>query len=136
MSGLNLTPAMLAVSQGNAQARLADAASAKALAKPAAGEKDPALWEASLKFEAMLMQQMMAAMRKTVPESGLISSGFANDMYNSMFDQAIAETGSTRGSLGIAEGIYRQMSAAAGINENPESADKVNTGGHAARSEE
>ena len=136
MSGLNLTPAMLSISESTAQTRLADAANAKTLARQGADGKDPALWEASLKFEAMLMQQMMAAMRKTVPESGMISSGFANDMYNSMFDQAIAETGSTRGSLGIAEGIYRQMSAAAGINENPESADKESTGGRAAGSEE
>ena len=136
MSGLNLTPAMLSMPEGNAQAQLKGASNARALARAAGNDRDPALWEASLKFEAMLMQQMMAAMRKTVPESGLMSSGFASDMYNSMFDQAIAETGSTRGSLGIAEGIYRQMSAAAGIKENPESADIGLKNGPAAGSEE
>ena len=136
MSEINLAPAMLAMSEGNTQTRLADAASARTHARSTGAEKDPELWQVSLKFEAMLMQQMMAAMRKTVPESELMPSGFAGDMYNSMFDQAIVETGSTRSSLGIAEGIYRQMSAVDQVNENPVPADINSKGSQAAKSEE
>ena len=98
MSEMNLTPAILAMSQGSTQARSQEAGNAKAQVQQDGHAKDPALWEVSLKFEAMLMQQMMSAMRKTVPQDGLMSAGFANDMYSSMFDQAIAETSSKSGS--------------------------------------
>lgn len=109
--GLDLAPSLLSISRESMQAQAREAAGAPA--RQHGREKDPALWEVSLKFEAMLMQQMISAMRKTVPESGLLPSGFAGDMYSSMLDQAIAETGSKSGGLGIAENIYRQMSAAA-----------------------
>ncbi len=135
MTSLNLTPAMLAMSQNTMQARAQEASGAKAAAQQDGNAKDADLWQASLKFEAMLIQQMMSAMRKTVPESGLLSSGFASDMYASMFDQAIAETSSKSGSLGIAENIYRQMNAGNQIKENPISAD-IDTDSRSARPEE
>lgn len=124
MSGINLTPAMMAAAQGSLQERAQEAGNAKASSHKNGQEKDPALWEVSLKFEAMLMQQMMSAMRKTVPQDGVISSGFANEMYTSMFDQAVAETSSKTGSMGIAESIYRQMSGDNFAKANPISADK------------
>ena len=71
--------------------------------------RDPKLWETCLKFESLLLQQMMSAMRKTVPKSDLLPTGFANDMYNSMFDDVVAEAGSQRSSLGIASNMYRQL---------------------------
>ncbi|OIO68421.1 MAG: hypothetical protein COW19_03760 [Zetaproteobacteria bacterium CG12_big_fil_rev_8_21_14_0_65_55_1124] len=71
--------------------------------------RDPKLWETCLKFEALLLQQMMTAMRKTVPKSELMPSGFANDMYNSMFDNVVSEAGSQRSTLGIASNMYRQL---------------------------
>ncbi len=81
--------------------------------------KDERLWKISLQFEAMLIQQMMSAMRKTVPESELLPSKFANDTYSSLFDQAISDSASKRGSLGIAKSVYRQLSHQA----QPTSAD-------------
>lgn len=132
-----MAPALLAMSQGNIEARAAEAGSARSAAKPGDSDKDPALWEVSLKFEAMLMQQMMSSMRKTVPDSGALTSGFAGNMYSSMFDQAIAETGSKSGSLGIAESIYRQMSEAGSTQAkaNPVSAD-IDSGSPTARPKE
>ena len=135
MTGLNSTPAMLAMAQSTMHAQAQEAGSAKAPVQQGGNAKDPALWEVSLKFEAMLMQQMMSAMRKTVPQDGLLSSGFANDMYSSMFDQAIAEAGSKSGSLGIAENIYRQMNANNSTKANPISAD-IDMDGLSTRSEE
>ncbi len=71
--------------------------------------KDSGLWQVSLRFEALFLQQIMSAMHKTVPHSGLLPSGFADDMYRSMLDQAIADTAGHRSSLGIARDIYRQL---------------------------
>jgi len=135
MTGLNSTPAMFAMGQNTMQTRAQETATAKAPAQQDGNAKDPALWEVSLKFEAMLMQQMMTAMRKTVPSDGLLSSGFANDMYSSMFDQAIVEAGSKSGGLGIAENVYRQMNANNQTKANPISAD-INTDGLSTRPEE
>jgi len=85
--------------------------------------KNKALWDVSVKFEGILFQQMMSAMRKTVPESGLLPHGFAEGVQESMFDQAIAEAGSKGGSLGIAKSIYRQLE-----QSDPSSRNNANKG--------
>lgn len=71
--------------------------------------KDKDMWQACCQFESMFLQQMMVAMRKTVPESEFLPRGYADSMYESMMDQAIAESGSQQAPLGIAMSIYRQM---------------------------
>jgi len=76
---------------------------------PVKGKRDEELWQASIKFEALFMQQMMTQMRKGVPESGFLPHGFAEKSYESMMDQAMADAGSEQGSLGIATAIYRQL---------------------------
>ncbi|WP_051938246.1 rod-binding protein [Ghiorsea bivora] len=71
--------------------------------------KDQELWKVSRQFEAIFLQQMMSAMRKTIPESELLPRGYADDMYEGMMDQAIAESGSKQAPLGLAMSIYRQL---------------------------
>lgn len=93
--------------------------------------RDPKLWGTCLKFEAILLQQMMSAMRKTVPKSGLLPSGFANDVHNSMFDQILAQAGSQRSSLGMASSIYQQLDRLHHIQAQPPAADNtLNMHGH------
>jgi len=79
--------------------------------------KNKELWDVSVKFEAIFFQQMMSAMRKTVPESGFLPHGFAEGVQESMFDQAIADAGSKGGNLGIAANIYRQLEQSAASNQ-------------------
>ncbi|MDQ6955565.1 MAG: rod-binding protein [Mariprofundaceae bacterium] len=81
------------------------------------------LWDVSVKFEGIFFQQMMAAMRKTVPESGFLPHGFAEGVQESMFDQAVADAGSKSGSLGIAMNIYRQLEQ--GDSNNKSDANKA-----------
>jgi len=123
MNKINLAPAILATSQSTAHVRARETSNAKMPVQQDSSLKDPNLWKVSLQFESMMIRQMMSAMRKTVPESGLLSSGFASDMYISMFDQAIAETCSKKGSMSIAENIYRQMNSTNYIKANAISAD-------------
>jgi len=60
-------------------------------------------------FEAIFIQSMFKAMRKTVPEGGLFPKSNAVNIFEDMFDQNIA-TGIAKGqSLGLADQIYRQM---------------------------
>jgi len=80
--------------------------------------KNKELWAASLKFEGMLFQQMMQAMRKTIPDGGLLKHGFAQGVQDTMFDQAVSDAASQRGSLGLAMNIYRQMERDAGSGQH------------------
>lgn len=80
--------------------------------------KDEKLWDVCCKFEAIFMQQMMSAMRKSIPESGFLPQGYAEGVHDSMMDQAIADSGSKNGNLGIALQMYRQLeSSEAGHND-------------------
>lgn len=60
-------------------------------------------------FEAVFLQSMFKAMRKTVPESSLFKESNATAIYRDMLDQEVATTISRRQSLGLADQLYRQM---------------------------
>jgi peptidoglycan hydrolase FlgJ len=60
-------------------------------------------------FEAIFIQSMFKAMRKTVPESGLIKEDNASELYRDMLDQEVASKISRQQSLGLADQMYRQM---------------------------
>lgn len=94
---------------------------------PPASQRDEKLWQACCQFEAIFLQQMLAAMRKSVPKSSLLPQGFTQDVQASMLDQAIAEAGSKQGILGIARTLYRQVEQTRGheIQENPALADRL-----------
>ncbi|MDQ6986511.1 MAG: rod-binding protein [Mariprofundaceae bacterium] len=80
---------------------------------PVFGKIPPAndkLWQASRQFETLFVEQMLTSMRKTVPDSGFIKKGFADDVQTSMLDQAIAEAVGKQGRMGIAQSLYRQLS--------------------------
>jgi len=95
--------------------------------------RDEKLWDVCCQFESMFLQQMMSAMRKTVPESDFLPRGYADDVYDGMMDQAIAESGSKQAPLGLAMNMYRQLqydaqaqgSDAASIQDIQKAADNI-----------
>jgi len=64
--------------------------------------------ETAQQFEAILVQTMLKAMRKSTPGNALFGSDQA-DMYLDLFDKEIASSISQSGQLGIADAIYRQI---------------------------
>jgi len=74
------------------------------------GDSDP-LWRASQAFESLFVEQMMASMRKTIPDSGLLKKGFAEGVSSTMMDQAVADSIGKQGRMGIATSLYRQLSS-------------------------
>ncbi len=75
-------------------------------------DKDDAkLKETCQEFESLFINMMMKEMRKTVPESELLSSSFATDTYQEMFDEEISKAASKGNGIGIADAMYRQISA-------------------------
>ncbi|MDQ6989853.1 MAG: rod-binding protein [Mariprofundaceae bacterium] len=91
--------------------------------------KDEKLWGACCQFEAVFLQQMLTAMRKTIPESKVLAKGYADGMYEGMMDQAIAKSGSQQAPLGLALNMYRQLQASgaesATVQEVQRAADKL-----------
>ncbi len=72
------------------------------------------LRDASQGLEAMMINQLFSAMRKTVQKSGLADGGAGEEMFSGMLDHEYATQMSRSGSLGLAEMIYEQMSATLG----------------------
>jgi len=71
--------------------------------------RNPRLWKASVQFEAIFLEQLLASMKKTIPDSGLLKKGFAEDTQSDMFNQAVAESIAQHSRTGIATTLYRQL---------------------------
>ncbi|ADW18394.1 Flagellar protein FlgJ [Desulfobulbus propionicus DSM 2032] len=60
-------------------------------------------------FEAIFIQSLFKAMRKTVPDNGLFPRDSSSRMYQDMIDQEIATNIARKQSIGLADQMYRQM---------------------------
>lgn len=65
--------------------------------------------EAAEELGALFVLQVLQAMRRTVPKTGLLEKGFAHDTYLSMFDQEIARHIAQREDLGLQVLLQRQL---------------------------
>lgn len=65
--------------------------------------------EVAREFEAMLLAQMIAAMRKTVPESGLLGASAHRQVLDGVFDMELARALGEDGGLGISKVLERQL---------------------------
>lgn len=79
--------------------------------KPTAGD-DKRLKQTCSDFESLLVSQMLANMRQTIPENSLFGSSDADDIFQDMMDQQIAQNIAESGSIGIGKLIYKQVSEA------------------------
>ena len=83
--------------------------SKKTSTSKAIGPEDQKLKTACDDFEALLIQFMFKSMKKTVPGNGILSGGYQQDMYESMFFQEVATKLARERGLGIGEVLYRQL---------------------------
>jgi len=74
------------------------------------GKEREGLEKAAQEFEAVFLNTLMKAMRKTVPENDLFNGGGATKFYRQMHDVEMAKALATaNGGLGIADMIVRQL---------------------------
>jgi flagellar protein FlgJ len=66
------------------------------------------LMEVAQKFEAILIHQMLKAMRKTVHKSDLLNS-FSLQQYESMMDEEIANEMTKQKGIGLADDLFYQL---------------------------
>ncbi len=81
-------------------------------------DKNKELMEVARKFEAILIHQMLKAMRQTVHKSDLLNS-FSLKQYESMLDEEIANEMAEHRGIGLADTLYYQLSRLA-ETANPE----------------
>jgi len=65
--------------------------------------------QVATQFEAMLLNQMLNEMQKTVEKSELLDGGAAEDMYREMLNQALSDEIARRGGLGLVEQLERRI---------------------------
>ena len=70
-------------------------------------------------FEAIFVRQLLQTMRSTLGGEGMFGSGTEGEIFGDMIDNALSETLSERGFLGISDMMYRRMIRDIGtVNEN------------------
>lgn len=75
--------------------------------KLTSGEKElKKLREASQDFEAIFIKQMLDAMRKNVPKSGLLDGGMAGEIFEDMLYEERSKLMARTSPFGIADMIY------------------------------
>lgn len=72
---------------------------------------DKQIKKACQDFEAIFTGFLLKAMRKTVQKSELFGSNQEEDMFRDMMDDEIAKSSSQRGPMGIADLLYKQLTA-------------------------
>ena len=90
------------------------------------------LRKVSQQFEAIFLRQMLQAMRKTIPSGGLLERGLQMEVYESMFDEKVADRMAQRNQIGLANLICRQL---AGKLQNGQSMEEILKGAERARRE-
>ena len=76
---------------------------------PKALPENPGLRKASRQFEAMFMNQLIGAMRKTVGEGGLIPQSQGEKVYQSMLDSEYAGAIAESQQIGLSKIIYEHL---------------------------
>jgi flagellar protein FlgJ len=86
---------------------------------------DRKLRTACADFEAILVNRMLDAMRRTLSHDGLLEGGTGRDVYDAIYYQEMATRVTREKGMGIGETLYRQMAARAGAVPAPsESSEK------------
>ncbi|MBF0286394.1 MAG: rod-binding protein [SAR324 cluster bacterium] len=67
------------------------------------------LEEVSSQFEALFVNQLLATMRDSVPESELLPNSHGEKMFHSMLDQEYAKMASKSNSLGLGKMVYEEL---------------------------
>ncbi len=77
--------------------------------KQAGHDNDDAITKTCADMESLFIYQLFKEMRATIPKSGFISGGRAEEVYRSMLDSELAKELAKRNDLGLASMLRSQM---------------------------
>ena len=66
--------------------------------------------KAAQDFEAVLLNMVIKAMWKTIPESGLFEKNNSTQIYEGLMHSSLSEEIAGNGGMGIAKVLYQQLS--------------------------
>jgi len=66
-------------------------------------------------FESIFVKIMIKEMRSTVQKDGLLSGGWAEEVFSDMLDDEYAASMSETAGFGLAEQLYRQLAGSRGM---------------------
>lgn len=69
------------------------------------------LYESCQELESVFLSKVYESMRNTIPDGGLLEKSFAMQTFESMLFDEYAKISSKTGSVGLADILYRQLSA-------------------------
>ena len=72
-------------------------------------KSDAKIKEASFELEALFINYLLKEMRATIPKSGFISGGKAEEIYTSMLDSQLAKEMASRGGIGLSSLLRNQL---------------------------
>lgn len=72
---------------------------------------DTGLQNACEEMEALFLHHLLSEMRKSIPKSGLIDGGRAEEIYTTLMDAELAKQMAHTGGLGLSSMLLEQMSA-------------------------
>ena len=87
---------------------------------PSAVENDHQLKEACSEFESLFIFYLLKEMRATIPKSGFLDGGRAEEFYTSMLDSQLARGLSSKGGIGLSAIVLDQL------NRNGKPVDEEN----------
>jgi len=67
------------------------------------------LRQSTREFEALYVNEMFKAMRKTIPEGGLIEKSMSQDIYQEMIDMERARSTSDGNGIGLGKAMFDQL---------------------------
>lgn len=73
------------------------------------GNSEASLTRACAEMESLFINQLFKEMRATIPKSGFISGGRAEEVYQSMLDSELSKKLSKRSDLGLAAILRSQL---------------------------
>ena len=81
----------------------------KNMAQTADKADEVRLEKACKDFEAIILNKMLSAMRKTVPEGGLFEKSFGEKIYQSMLDEELSKKIAHGKGMGLGDLLFQQL---------------------------
>lgn len=84
--------------------------SGASLASTAKIDRTSKLYEQCREFESIFVKMMLKEMQGTVQKTGLVSGGYAEEIFNDMLTDEYSKSMTKSADFGIADSLYRQLS--------------------------
>lgn len=113
----------------NSATRASDDDFARRLEEAARNNDDRELKKACQEFEAIMLDMLYKQMKATIIKSDLVEEDPGRDIFESMLEEELMEQAAKRGSLGLADSLYKQLSRQYGISTSANTSENTKNSG-------